>query len=91
MQVEFTKFKIKVSQRADLRRCTDLAHLAMKLNETTLDRADLPNLLVLMDWIISIPLSNAGTVPSQTLLSRSLNIFKTLSFCLALCHRKLAA
>lgn len=61
LQSEFIKLIAKVLVRPELRFCKTVAQLARKMHASSFDQEDLPNILKVLDWLLSIPLSNAGT------------------------------
>ena len=67
-KAEFTLLKVKVLQRPQLRKCDSLVALAVALHADRSDTEDLPTLLRVIDWILAIPLSNAGRFENMTLI-----------------------
>lgn len=61
MRTEFARLKAAVSSRNDLRSVSTVVDLALELNKEESDRQDFPTILKLLDWILAIPLTNAGT------------------------------
>ena len=57
---EFAKLESKVIARPALRTIDTVSALAVEMWKNDYDHLDLPNLLKVVDWLLAIPLSNAG-------------------------------
>lgn len=56
---EFSRLKSFVKVKPDLRKLRCIQDLAIQLNQNEDTRSDFPNLLIILDWVLAIPLSNA--------------------------------
>lgn len=78
---QYCALKAKVASRPQLRSVRSVQALAEVLNSDPTDRSDLQELLKLMDYVLSVPLSNAGIVCTYVFAGIFINLCSTFALC----------